>query len=144
MHGICFDYPLQDWFEFKVPRTKVPQDYIYNVLHEDEGFGTKPTAKIVWMGSSPVISYFTKNKKGHTWQMAALEFHDKKESFTIQTGAGEGNWLAGFLQSASAENKPVTFAQAKQSYEDAGLDEFEPFWYSKPINMLREYGLLLL
>ena len=145
MHGICFDYPLQDWFEFKVPRTKVPHDYIYNVLQENEGFGTKSTAKIVWMGSAPSLSYFTKNKKGRTFEMAALEFHDKKESFSIQTPAQQGQWLAGFLQTASAVNKPVTFAQAKQSYEALGLeDDFEPFWYSKPVTTLRDYGLLLL
>jgi hypothetical protein len=144
MHGICFDYPLQDWFEFKVPRTKVPHDYIYNVLQEDESFGRKPTAKIVWTGSSPVVSYFTKNKKGRTFEMAALEFHDKKETFSIQVAAPQGEWLAAFLQTASSQNKPVTFAQAKQSYEALGLeDDFEPFWYSKPVATLQSYGLLL-
>ena len=64
MHGICFDYPLQEWFDFKVPRTKVPDDYIYNVLQEENSFTIKPTAKIVWMGGKPSVSYFTKTKKG--------------------------------------------------------------------------------
>jgi hypothetical protein len=144
MHGICFDYPLQDWFEFKVPRTKVPHDYIYNVLQEDEGFGTKPAAKLVWTGSNPVVSYFTKNKKGRQFEMAALVFHDKKETFTIQTPAPEGQWLAAFIGQLALAEKPVTFAQAKQSFEAAGLDDFEPFWYSKPVTTLRDYGLLLL
>jgi hypothetical protein len=143
MHGICFDYPLQDWFEFKVPRTKVPHDYIYNVLQQDEGFGIKPTAKLVWTGSSPVVSHFTKNKKGRRFEMAALVFHDKKESFTIQTPAPEGQWLATFIEKIALAEKPTTFAQAKQSFEAAGLDNFEPFWYSKPVTTLRDYGLLL-
>ncbi|KOS08017.1 Fe-S oxidoreductase [Flavobacterium akiainvivens] len=143
MHGICFDYPLQDWFEFKVPRTKVPHDYIYNVLQEDDGFGIKPTAKLVWTGSSPAISYFTKNKKGRQFEMAALVFHDKKESFTIQTPAPEGQWLTSFIEKLALAEKPTTFAQAKQSFEAAGLDDFEPFWYSKPVTTLRDYGLLL-
>jgi hypothetical protein len=145
MHGICFDYPLQDWFEFKVPRTKVPDDYIFSVLQEDDSFNTKPTAKVVWTGGKPSVSYFTKSKKGMSFEMASLTFHDKKESYTIQVSQEQGQWLADFLQkSAVSENAVKTFAQAKQSYDDAGLDDFELLWYSKPVNTLREYGLLVL
>jgi len=145
MHGICFDYPLQDWFEFKVPRTKVPQYYIYNVLQEDDGFAIKPTAKTVWIGGKPSVSYFTKSKKGRSFEMASLTFHDKKESFTVQVSQEQGEWLSAFLGKTSVSEKVVTtFAQAKQNYEDAGLEDFELLWYSKPVNTLREYGLLVL
>lgn len=145
MHGICFDYELQDWFEFKVPRTKVPDDYIFSVLQEDDSFTTKPTAKVVWTGGKPAVSYFTKSKKGMTFEMASLTFHDKKESYTIQVSHEQGVWLSDFLtKSAVGEKGVTTFAQAKQSYNDAGLEDFELLWYSKPVNTLREYGLLVL
>jgi hypothetical protein len=144
MHGICFEYPLQDWFDFKIPRTKIPEDYIYNVLQEDDSLNIKPTAKLVWTGGKPVVSYFTKNKKGHSFEMAELTFHDKKESYSIQVSKENGDWLAVFLENASVKNTVVTtFAQAKQSYEST-QDDFELFWYSKPVNTLREYGLLVL
>ncbi|QEE51380.1 radical SAM protein [Flavobacterium alkalisoli] len=146
MHGICFDYPLQDWFEFKVPRTKVQHDYIYNVLHEEDSFTVKPTAKVVWIGGKPTVSYFTKNKKGHTFELAAFTFHDKKESYTIQVNKEQGEWLVILLQqiAVTPDNKVTGFQQVKQNYEDAGLEDFELFWYSKPVNTLREYGLLIL
>ena len=32
MHGICFEFPLQDWFDFKVPQTSIPPDYIAEAL----------------------------------------------------------------------------------------------------------------
>ncbi|PZR22256.1 MAG: radical SAM protein [Flavobacterium psychrophilum] len=145
MHGICFDYDLQDWFEFKVPRTKIADDYIYNVLQDEDNFNVKPTAKIVWTGRKPSVSYFTKNKKGRSFETASLTFHDKKESFTVQTDKEQGEWLAAFLEKAAVMGKEVmTFAKAKQSYEDAGLDDFELLWYSKPVNTLRDYGLLVL
>jgi hypothetical protein len=144
MHGICFDYPLQDWFEFKVPRTKVPNDHIYNVLQEEDNLNIKPTAKLVWMGGKPSVAYFTKNKKGQSFEMATMTFHDKKESYSIQVSKENAEWLAGFLEKASSQNNSVmTFAQAKQSYE-AILEDFELFWYSKPVNTLREYSLLVL
>jgi hypothetical protein len=47
MHGICFDYELQDWFEFKIPKTKIPKT-IFNALEVAEDFKIKSTAKIVW------------------------------------------------------------------------------------------------
>ncbi|RYJ41774.1 B12-binding domain-containing radical SAM protein [Flavobacterium beibuense] len=146
MHGICFDYPLQDWFEFKVPRTKVQHDYIYNVLHEDDSFTVKPTAKVVWIGGKPAVSYFTKNKKGRTFELAAFTFHDKKESYTIQVNKEQGEWLVALLHqiAVTPDNKVTGFQQVKQSYEDVGLEDFELFWYSKPVNTLREYGLLIL
>lgn len=145
MHGICFDYSLQDWFEFKVPRTKVSHDYIYNVLHEENTFNVKPTAKLIWIGGKPAISYFTKNKKGSTWEMATLAFHDKKESFSIQVSKSQAEWLTDFLEKASVHQAaPTTFMTAKQSYEERVGEDFELFWYSKPVNTLREFGLLML
>jgi len=144
MHGICFDYPLQDWFEFKVPRTKVPPDYISGVLLEEEPFGIKPTAKVVWSGTRPMVEFFTKTKKGRSFDMATLTFHDKKESFSIQVSEGQGIWISNFVVQISAPEKPMLFSKVKESYEAAGLDEFEPFWYSKPVTTLRDYGLLIL
>ncbi|AXG73091.1 radical SAM protein [Flavobacterium arcticum] len=142
MHGICFDYPLQDWFEFKVPRTKIDPDYIYNVLQEETEFTVKPTAKLVWMGGKPAVSHFTKTKKGQTYAVSSLTFHDKKESYTIQLSQEQEQWLMPFLENTAS--KPVTFAQAKQSYEVNCSEDFELFWYSKPINTLRDFGLLVL
>jgi hypothetical protein len=145
MHGICFDYPLQDWFEFKVPKTKVPDDYIFSVLQEEDNFTVKPTAKVVWTGGKPSVAYFTKNKKGRSFEMATLTFHDKKESFAVQVSQEQAQWLADFLDKAAISTKSITtYLQAKQSYEDSGLEDFELLWFSKPINTLREFGLLVL
>ncbi|OIQ15791.1 MAG: radical SAM protein [Flavobacterium sp. MedPE-SWcel] len=146
MHGICFDYPLQDWFEFKVPKTKVPDGYIYNALEEENTFSIKPTAKLVWMGGKPTVLYTTKTKKGRSFELTTFTFHDKKESYSIQTSREQGEWLLSFLEKANIKSNTVTtFLKAKQSYEAIdGLDDFELFWYSKPINTLCEFGLLIL
>jgi len=144
MHGICFDYELQDWFDFKIPRTKIAADFIERALNDDHNFNTKPTAKVVWIGGKPSTEFFTKSKKGNTWEMASLTFHDKKESFTIQTNKIEGEWLASILEKIHISNEKVfSFAEVKTDFE-AEMENFELFWYSKPINTLREYGLLVL
>ena len=144
MHGICFDHELQDWFDFKIPKTKIHPDFIANALEEDEDFNIKPTAKIVWLGGKPISEHFTKSKKGNSWEMMILTFHDKKESFTIQTGKKEGEWLVQMLEKLSVSQfKTYSFKEIKTDFE-THLEDFELFWYSKPVNALREFGLLVL
>ncbi|WP_035662602.1 B12-binding domain-containing radical SAM protein [Flavobacterium seoulense] len=144
MHGICFDFELQEWFDFKIPKTKIPDDFIFNALEENTGFNIKPNAKVVWIGGKPTVEIFTKTKKGNSWEMMSLIFHDKKQSFSIQTNKAEGEWLVTILQKISVSNtKAYTFQELKSDFEIA-LDDFELFWYSKPINTLREFGLLIL
>lgn len=144
MHGICFDYPLQDWFEFKIPKTQISEDFIYDALNQEEDFKIKPTAKIVWLGGKPSIEHFTKSKKGNSWQMISLTFHDKKESFTIQINKNEGEWLVEALNKISVSNsKTYSFNELKTDFE-TDLEDFELFWYSKSINTLKNFGLLVL
>jgi hypothetical protein len=144
MHGICFDYELQEWFDFKIPRTTVKEDFIFNAVQHDNDLQIKTTAKIVWLGGKPAIEHFTKSKKGNSWEMVALTFHDKKESFTIQTNKNEGEWLADTLSKIAVScSKTYTFQELKVDFEK-NFDDFELFWFAKPIHTLREFGLLVL
>lgn len=144
MHGICFDYELQEWFDFKIPRTKIAPDFIEDAIHSGTDLHTKPTAKIVWLGQKPSASYFTKSKKGNSWEMASLVFHDKKESFTIQVPKSQGEWLVAMLEKLSVYNNRIyTYQEIKADFETQ-FEDFELFWYSKPINVLRDFGLLAL
>jgi hypothetical protein len=73
-----------------------------------------------------------------------LTFHDKKESFSIQTNKQEGEWLVEMLLKITVSNaKTYSFQEVKADFETQ-LEDFELFWYSKPINTLREFGLLVL
>lgn len=144
MHGICFDHKLQDWFDFKIPRTTIAPDFIDKALQDDENFNVKPTAKIIWLGGKPTTETFTKSKKGNTWEMMTLSFHSKKETFSIQTNKKEGEWLVAMLDKIAVSNeKTLTFQEIKTDFEN-NIEHFELFWYSKPIHTLREFGLLVL
>ena len=149
MHGICFDFELQQWFDFKIPKTKIQPDFIANALEEEADFNIKPSAKVIWLGGKPFTEHFTKSKKGNSWQMTALTFHDKKESFTIQTDKKEGEWLVKTLEKISIHTIPtmgirgLTFQEIKTDFE-SNFEDFELFWYSKPLNTLRDFGLLVL
>jgi len=76
--------------------------------------------------------------------MMTLTFHDKKESFTIQTNKSEGEWLVSILEKTAVSNaKILSFQEIKSDFE-THFEDFELFWYSKPMNTLRDFGLLVL
>lgn len=145
MHGACFDYPLQKWFDFKVPKTKVAPDYILKALEQDEDMLAKPTTKLVWLGKKPSLEITTKSKKGATWEVASMTFQSKSDVLNIKVDPEKGTWLANILLDLSVSNtKTYTLQQVKEHYESAGFDDFELFWDNKPVNTLYKFGLLKL
>ena len=85
---------------------------------------------------------YSSSKKG---ELATLNFHNKREEFSIKTNKFQGDWLAEILGLISTKNKKIyTFQEIQNHYENAGLQDFELFWFNKPVNGLGEYGLLVL
>ena len=143
MHGICLDYPLQDWFEFKIPKTNILPDYIATCLEKEPDFNTKPSAKIVWLGGKPSIKSFMKSKKGQTWQMTELTFSTKVDSFLITIEEEKANWLIKTFDLLTVNSgNSFNFAALKSDFE-THFEDFELFWYSKSIQVLRQKGLLV-
>ncbi|GAA4110071.1 radical SAM protein [Aquimarina addita] len=145
MHGIGFDLPLQEWFDLKIPQTTIHSDLIYDCLASETPTLPKPTSKIIWLGSKPVTSHFTKSKKGKTIEFSRMTFHNASESIEISVEIEKAKWLLEILEEISVmENTTLcNFAQLKTSYERC-FDAFEVFWYSESISILRENGLLVL
>ena len=143
MHGICFENPLQEWFEFKIPKTTIHPDYIHDCLLEEDHFSTKPNAKIIWTSVKPLVEFYTKTKKGNSWEMATLTFHEKTNVFSINLEKEKAVWLLETIDEISIHaDKNVTFNQLKAKYE-LDFDDFELFWYSKPMQILKEHGTIL-
>ncbi|SHJ18964.1 Radical SAM superfamily enzyme YgiQ, UPF0313 family [Arenibacter nanhaiticus] len=144
MHGICFDYPLQDWFDFKIPKTTIAPNFIETALNAEPVFTNKQNAKIVWLGNPPLVQTLTKSKKGQSWELLKLSFHDKTETVTISVDKEKGAWLLDTLGKISPyKDKTLTFSQLKADFETS-FDDFELFWYSKPLSVLKNHGLLVL
>nr|WP_294894600.1 radical SAM protein [uncultured Pedobacter sp.] len=141
MHGICFEFPLQDWFDFKIPKPNIKPDFIQQTLKIAD-FTVKGNAKIIWLGITPDAQLFTKSKKGQTWESISLTFHQKKESFTINLDKRKGEWLQSTLKDLNiSSGRQTTFNQLKANFE-THFQDFELFWFSKPIQQLRNNGLL--
>lgn len=145
MHGLCFDFSLQEWFDFKVPKTKIAPDYIQTVL-EAEAFPVyKPNQKVLWLGTKPVLEHFTKSKKGRTFEKTRITVHSKNNLLEVEVDREVGMWFANFTE--DLRNNPkgvVSFQLVKKSFEEETTFDFEPFIFSKQGEQLRNFGLLIL
>jgi len=144
MHGACFDYPLQKWFDFKVPKTAIAADHIRNVL-EEQILPFNLNSKVIWLGKQPTTEIITKSKKGAQWEVMTLSFPTKKGTHTINLEPQKGKWLLQLLPRLSVSNPTALNLQTiKSDYETAGLEDFELFWDNKPMSTLYKIYLLQL
>ena len=145
MHDIGFDLPLQDWFDFKVPRTMILPKYIQQTIDNVEYEPVKPHAKVVWLGGLPTIRYYSKKKKNQTYEMAEISFANKKQDLLIHLKHKEGKWLFTQMPKISvSQSSFLSFGELEKSFEEQIGEDFVLFWNSTAIKQLRENGLLIL
>lgn len=144
MHGICFDFPLQEWFEFKIPHTTVKKNFILNCLKSDNNQLCKPTSKIIWLGNSPAVTKTVNSKKGETKEMLQMTFHSANKSFNLLIEKEKEKWFLQLLTEISVYNETVVYYENIKKDFESHFDYFELFWYSKSMNIMRENGLLVL
>jgi hypothetical protein len=97
----------------------------------------------VFAGAQPQFEIVTKSKKGSTWELASLTFETPRQTVNIKGPVEQGQWLQQLLPLLQV-SQPLTMADVRKSYEEAGLDDFELFWDNKPMNDLWKVGLWVL
>lgn len=143
MHGINFEIPLQDWFDFKIPRTTIHPDYIHDCLLEEDSFGFKGSSKVIFMDSNVITKDLTKTKKGLSRQVKQIIFHLKTNIVKIELDQEKADWLIRILDENPIQNqRKITLQQLKDDFE-THFDDFEIFWFSRPIQQLKDNGIIL-
>lgn len=144
MHHVGFDMDLQEWFDFKIPQPTIAPFYIEDCLTENTNLSLKPTAKIVWLGGTPLIREFSKSKKGFKNTFLELTFHDKTDTFQIKLDKEKGEWFLNILEELKPTQKKLfSFSEIKTDFE-THFEDFELFWFSKSLLALNDFGLLAL
>ena len=145
MHGMCLDFPLQEWFDHDVPETTIPEGYIEQCLNDDLNKIIKQNAIVVWLGNIPELTLFEIKKGGKNVDMAELEFFDKKKDWQIHTTAAQGQWIADMMPSLIISKRaPISYKDLVASFENTTGEKFEGFARTKTWFALRENGLLIL
>ncbi|SHK63715.1 B12-binding domain-containing radical SAM protein [Epilithonimonas mollis] len=143
MHGINFDLPLQEWFDFKIPRTTIHPDYIHDCLVNEEEFSFKANSKVIFTETNALANHIIKTKKGNSWNVTQLTFHLKTNIVKIELDQAKAQWLLEIISAYSIENpRKLTLQQLKDLYEN-NFEDFELFWFSKPVQQLKENGIIL-
>lgn len=143
MHGLGFENDLQEWFDAAVPQTTIPPDFIEHCLQEETFENLKSSTKILWIGQLPLIRSITKIKKGKEITYLELTFHDASTQEIIIIEEQQANWLLDQLETMTPKHKHQHYGALKQEYE-AAFGSFEVFWYSTEMEVVRDFGLLVL
>lgn len=142
MHGICIDFPLQEWFEFKVPKPSVPKNFIHHAINNALPYSLKPNHKAVWLGGNIQLKKTTFSKKGKRIDRFYLEAQQKTQVIQVKIGTKESKWIERVIQDIHSGAKEYTFGEFSKEFEEAGLGSMEVFVQSNVFQDLSEAGLL--
>ncbi|WP_175623105.1 B12-binding domain-containing radical SAM protein [Chryseobacterium schmidteae] len=143
MHGINFEISLQDWFDFKIPRTTIHPDYIHDCLLDEDQFKFKANSKVVFLAKNVIAENYIKTKKQNSWAYTKITFHLRTNVVKIELEQEKADWLIKIISENTFENpKRITLQQLKLNFEE-NFDDFELFWFSKPMQQLKENGIIL-
>jgi len=145
MHGICFEFRIQDWFDFSVPRTTIPPKYIERLLTNNNCTEIKKSSKIIWISPLPEISFYSKNKKGKKTEMAKMVLQTKKETIELNIKQELSVWINSILTEISIDKNTLkTIDWLEQEFTSSNLGDFDIFMNSYTLTTLKNSGLLIL
>ena len=137
MHSVCFEFPLQDWFDMEIPQTSIEPNFIEDCLTSEGITTAKPSSKIIWLGSDPIVEEIDES-------YVLFTFHLQNEVLETQLSHDVADWLISVFPQLTVDcNEPITFSSLKQSFEDAIKFEFDVFWNGDEIQSLRDSGLVV-
>ena len=136
MHGLCFDYTMQDWFDFEVPSTSIIPNFLADILDSPYREPYSPKARVVWLGGS--LSSFNQSTNEYI-------VHNKTFDLPICLDDLTAEWLLNNLPKLSLKSDhKITMKELAKDYHQQNLGDFNTFWKSKTMQELRANGLLVI
>ncbi|KEO73980.1 B12-binding domain-containing radical SAM protein [Anditalea andensis] len=139
MHGIGFEYDLQEWFDFEVPKTSVKKNFIENAILNEPAAKVKESTKLIWLGNAP--EFISQGKKS---DKILLYIENKSTSIEIKFTKNLLpfiKWL--FVEKLENKSNNLTMIQIKEKYELLGFNDFEAFLQTSLWIRLKHEGLLM-
>lgn len=146
MHEIGLDFPLQEWFNFRVPKTSIPSNYIKKCINDTDDEILQPNSKVIWLHSSiPFVSKYNKNIKGKSVPMCKIVFHSKDNIIALNIKEKLGTWITDILsQTSIISENTVSLSQLEDSFIENNLGDFDIFINSHTFSLLKNNGLLII
>jgi hypothetical protein len=110
---------------------------------EEESFIFKGNSKLIFLDKNAQVENFIKSKKGNSSEFTRLTFHLKTNIVKLELERNKAEWLMKVFSKNSTENPiKITLQQLKTQFEEH-FEDFELFWFSKPMQQLKENGVIL-
>ncbi len=144
MHGVGFDYPLQKWFEHKIPQTVIPPNYVERILDKDAD-KDDISRQVLWVGRLPLITLREKIKKGKRVQVSEWRFNrmSSAETFSLKPEWGEW-WHRQVIRLQWPCDEKITMQMLADDFSACGLGDFALFLATPLWQSVRENELFLL
>jgi hypothetical protein len=137
MHGVGFEIPLKEWFDFKTPLTTISKKFITDQIQKASAVPLRDQQRIIWIGTQPELVRLEDEANSD------LVFSGKKEDFAMELPHELGVWVADLLALVSFTEPLHLVKEIRETYENE-LGDFEELTESEVWEILRENGLLIL
>lgn len=145
MHGIGFDFPLRDWFNFRVPPTTVSPVRIQRAIQQEDALETKMKRQLVWIGGIPHKNIVTRYRKGKPRESFEIRIHNKNEFVEVAFPLETGQRVFEMLCAARPEGyRKITLEMFEKEISPYTGIPFRKFMESSEMNDLLETGLLVI
>lgn len=136
MHGLCFDFPLQEWFSRKVPRTTIPSNYIRNGIEQYPTRNPKANDRLLWIGAGCKLT-----QKG---SYGLITLNNLREQDEIQIPIALAEWTVELINRTDVTNRQLpVYSEVAAAFEQKFNASFNDFLASEEVQVLREIGLLI-
>jgi radical SAM superfamily enzyme YgiQ (UPF0313 family) len=125
MQGIGTDFPLQDWFDFKVPKTKIKANHILESIENEDFITNINNKKVVFFGENP--EFITQEQSKFLFR---YELRNETVECLVSNQIKQN--IEQLLKACVLKDK-----NAKNAITD------ENFYQNKIFNFLNQKGLLL-
>ena len=137
MHGVGFEIPLKEWFDFKTPITTISKRFITDQIQNASAVHLRDQQRIIWIGTQPELVRLEDELNSD------LVFSGKKEDFAMELPHELGVWVADLLALVSFTEQLHLVKEIRENYENE-LGDFEELTESEVWEILKENGLLIL
>ena len=139
MHGVGFDFKLDDWFEFKTPKTSHKPNQIANYIKANEFQEISPKNKVLWIGLKESLIKEIDHKN------STIHINTPTKNLAFKLPTLQAKWLQKTLINTHySQSNKITYQELGNDFNDASLGYFLLFWNEPAAISLRENGLLIL
>lgn len=146
MQGLGFDYTVNEWFDFKTPKTTVQPDTIQHYIKTQLAYpAIRDNDKAIWLGGRPISISELKIKKAskHPQNLpyTAIDFVNYQTTYSLMMEKNDAEWWLSMCEKFD-DDISIPIREMKESYENATNKKWDQWINSEVFNQLRQHGLL--